>query len=68
VDAGETVGRALRNRTGVNEVFVSVGHGIDLATACRHVLDLAPSHRLPETTRAADRACRQALAAALRRG
>jgi deoxyribonuclease V len=68
VDRGDVVGRALRTQAGVNEVFVSVGHGIDLATAARHVLDLAPSYRLPETTRAADRACRRALGAALRRG
>jgi deoxyribonuclease V len=64
VDRGETVGRALRTQDGVKEVFVSVGHRIDLETACRHVLALAPRYRLPETTRAADRASRAALATA----
>jgi deoxyribonuclease V len=40
---GEVVGRALRTRTDVRPVFVSVGHRIDLDTACRHVLDLSPA-------------------------
>src|SRR3954451_22617517 len=30
VDAGETVGRVLRTRSGVRPVYVSTGHGIDL--------------------------------------
>ncbi|WP_443089299.1 endonuclease V [Yinghuangia sp. ASG 101] len=59
---GETVGAVLRTQHGVKPVFVSVGHGLDLATACRHVLALSPRFRLPETTRQADRACRDALA------
>ncbi|MGI5168232.1 deoxyribonuclease V [Spirillospora sp. CA-253888] len=62
VDGGEVVGRALRTRAGVKPVFVSVGHRIDLDTACRHVLALAPEYRLPETTRRADRLSRDALA------
>ncbi|WP_067828973.1 deoxyribonuclease V [Actinomadura kijaniata] len=63
VDGGEVVGRVLRTRDGVKPVFVSVGHRIDLDTACRHVLALAPEYRLPETTRRADRLSRDALAA-----
>ncbi|MCQ4080517.1 endonuclease V [Streptomyces sp. RB6PN25] len=63
VDAGETVGRVLRTQRGVKPVYVSVGHAIDLDTACRHVLALAPSYRLPETTRLADRLSRDALRA-----
>ncbi|WP_322751025.1 MULTISPECIES: endonuclease V [unclassified Frankia] len=63
VDGGDTVGRALRTQTGVKEVFVSVGHRIDLDTACQCILDLTPRHRLPETTRTADRLSRRALAA-----
>ncbi|GAA1544661.1 endonuclease V [Actinomadura kijaniata] len=63
VDGGEVVGRVLRTRDGVKPVFVSVGHRIDLDTACRHVLALAPDYRLPETTRRADRLSRDALAA-----
>ncbi|MEV0245400.1 endonuclease V [Nocardia sp. NPDC050712] len=62
---GEVVGRALRTRTGVKPVFVSVGHRIDLDTACAQVLALTPKYRQPETTRQADRLCRQALRSAL---
>ncbi|MFO7250096.1 MAG: deoxyribonuclease V [Actinomycetes bacterium] len=64
-DAGEVVGRALRTRTGVRPVFVSVGHRISLAAATELTLRLAPAYRLPETTRHADRLSRQALRAAL---
>lgn len=61
VDAGETVGAVLRTQTGVKPVFVSVGHRIDLDRACELTLALSPRFRLPETTRAADRACRDLL-------
>ncbi|SFC45109.1 endonuclease V [Streptomyces aidingensis] len=61
---GAEVGRALRTRAGVKPVFVSAGHRITLDAACAHVLHLAPRYRLPETTRLADRLCREALAAA----
>ncbi len=62
---GEVVGRALRTRRGVKPVFVSVGHLIDLDTACGQVLALTPRYRQPETTRQADHLCRQALRAAI---
>ncbi|AYF77622.1 endonuclease V [Nocardia yunnanensis] len=58
---GEPVGRALRTRTDVKPVFVSVGHLIDLDTACAQVLALTPEFRQPETTRRADRLCRDLL-------
>jgi deoxyribonuclease V len=58
IDAGETVGAVLRTQDGVKPVFVSVGHRMDLAGACELTLALSPRYRLPETTRAADRACR----------
>jgi deoxyribonuclease V len=61
VDEGETVGAVLRTQDGVKPVFVSVGHRMDLETACSLTLRLAPRWRLPETTRAADRACRDAI-------
>ncbi|GAA3347754.1 endonuclease V [Amorphoplanes nipponensis] len=61
VDAGQTVGAVLRTRDGVKPVFVSVGHRMDLDSACALTLALTPRFRLPETTRAADRACRDAL-------
>ncbi|PWI46043.1 endonuclease V [Streptomyces sp. ICBB 8177] len=62
IDGGEVVGRALRTQDGVKPVYVSTGHAIDLDTACRHVLALAPDYRLPQTTRLADRLSRDALA------
>ncbi|MEU0541661.1 endonuclease V [Nocardia sp. NPDC005978] len=58
---GDPVGRALRTRTGVKPVFVSIGHLVDLDTACDQVLALTPEFRQPETTRQADRLCRQLL-------
>ncbi|GII03848.1 endonuclease V [Planobispora takensis] len=61
---GEVVGRVLRTRDGVKPVFVSVGHRVDLDTACRNVLGLTPAHRLPETTRVSDRLSRAALSGA----
>ncbi|MDO3645534.1 endonuclease V [Nocardia mangyaensis] len=61
---GEVVGRALRTRDGVKPLFVSVGHLIDLDTACAQVLALTTGFRQPETTRRADRLCRAALRAA----
>ncbi|WP_446218488.1 deoxyribonuclease V [Micromonospora sp. IBHARD004] len=63
-DGGEVVGRVLRTRDGVKPVFVSVGHRMSLANAVDRVLALTPRYRLPETTRTADRLCRDALAAA----
>lgn len=62
-DGAEVVGRVLRTRDGVKPVFVSVGHRMSLANAVDRVLALTPRYRLPETTRTADRLCRQALAA-----
>ncbi len=61
VDAGEVVGAVLRTRDGVKPVYVSAGHRIDLAHACRLTLALTPRYRLPETTRRADRLSREAL-------
>ncbi|MFC9997493.1 endonuclease V [Nocardia sp. NPDC127526] len=58
---GDPVGRALRTRAGVKPVYVSVGHLIDLDTACAQVLALTPEFRQPETTRRADALCRQLL-------
>ncbi|MFE4830318.1 endonuclease V [Streptomyces sp. NPDC056672] len=60
-DDGEEVGRALRTQPDVKPVFVSVGHRVDLATACAHTLRLTPAYRLPESTRRADALCRRAL-------
>ncbi|MFF5210926.1 endonuclease V [Streptosporangium sp. NPDC000396] len=58
---GDVVGRVLRTRNGVKPVFVSVGHRVDLDTACSNVLALTPNYRLPETTRVSDRLSRKTL-------
>ncbi len=50
----EVVGVALRTQIGVNPLFVSIGHKIDLESAIEWVLKLCPNYRLPETTRQAD--------------
>ncbi len=61
-DGAQEVGRVLRIQPGVKPVFVSVGHRMTLDAACAHTLHLSPRYLLPETTRAADAACRRALA------
>ncbi|MBB0229695.1 endonuclease V [Streptomyces calidiresistens] len=60
----EVVGSALRTRRGVKPVYVSAGHRVGLAAARAHTFHLTRGFRLPETTRRADRACRDALARA----
>ncbi len=55
IHRGEEVGVALRTRTKVQPVYVSVGHKISLETAIKYVLECAPKYRLPETTRLADK-------------
>jgi deoxyribonuclease V len=61
LDGDDEVGAALRTQPNVKPIFVSVGHLIDLDTACAQVLALAPKYRLPETTRQADHLCRETL-------
>lgn len=60
-DGDDVVGRALRTQREIKPLFVSIGHRIDLDTACAQVLRLAPKYRQPETTRRADHRCREAL-------
>lgn len=55
----EVLGLALRTRSGVKPVFVSVGHRVDLESAAALVLACAPRFRLPEPIRAAHRAAHQ---------
>jgi deoxyribonuclease V len=58
VHAGEVDGAALRTRTGVRPVIVSVGHRVTLAAACSRVL-AASRFRIPEPLRAAHAAARR---------
>ncbi|RNL86814.1 endonuclease V [Halostreptopolyspora alba] len=62
VDGDEVVGRALRTRSGVRPVYVSIGHRVDLDGASDLVLRLAPRFRSPEPIRHADRLSRDVLA------
>ncbi len=53
VDRGETIGAALRTRSGVKPVYVSIGHKVDLEIAIDWVLQCCRGYRLPEPTRLA---------------
>ncbi|WP_046246706.1 deoxyribonuclease V [Hymenobacter terrenus] len=61
----EVLGLVLRTQTGINPLFVSVGHRVSLATAAQLVLAMSEAVRLPETTRQADKYAREALLAAI---
>ncbi len=63
VDKGETVGAALRTKDGVQPIFVSAGHKMDLETAVELTLRCGGRTRQPEPTRRA-----HLLVNALRRG
>ena len=54
MDKDEQVGFVVRTRHGVNPLFISVGHKIDLASAVRVVLAAGRGYRVPEPTRLAD--------------
>ena len=54
-DRDEIIGAALRTRTGVKPLYVSVGHRVCLETALRFVMSCVTKYRLPETTRWAHR-------------
>jgi len=54
-DHDEVIGAVVRTRSGVNPVYVSVGHRIDLQTSISWVLLCCTRYRLPETTRWAHR-------------
>ena len=53
LDKGELIGAALRTKSGVKPIYVSVGHRIDLASALRWVMKCCLGYRLPEPTRLA---------------
>jgi deoxyribonuclease V len=56
VDNEEVIGAVLRTRASVRPVYVSIGNGIDLASAVRLVLDCCRGYRLPEPARLAHQA------------
>jgi deoxyribonuclease V len=53
VDEGETIGAAVRTRDGVEPMYVSPGHRVDLASSIRIVLEATGKYRVPEPTRVA---------------
>jgi len=53
IDNGEIIGVALRTKTYVNPVYISIGHKIDLPTAIHWVMECCRGLRLPEPSRLA---------------
>jgi deoxyribonuclease V len=53
LDRGEVVGAALRTKSGVKPIYVSVGHKINLVSALEWVMKCCRGYRLPEPTRLA---------------
>jgi deoxyribonuclease V len=53
MDRGETIGMALRTKTEVKPVYVSIGHKLSLESAVGWVLKCCRGYRLPEPTRLA---------------
>ncbi len=54
VDAEETIGAVLRTRAGVQPIFISIGHRVDLESAVAVALACTDGHRIPKPTREAD--------------
>lgn len=54
IDNNEVIGQVLRTQNGINPLYVSIGHKVQLDTACKWVLHLCQQYRQPETTRMAD--------------
>ena len=52
---GRVVGTVLRTKDGVNPIYVSIGHRMDLRAAASLALRCVTRYRLPEPTRLADR-------------
>lgn len=53
-DEGQVIGAVVRTKDGVQPVFVSIGHKIDLAKAIELTLACGKGYRIPEPTRQAD--------------
>jgi deoxyribonuclease V len=52
-DGAEMIGAAVRTRTGVRPVYISIGHRVDLSSAIELVLGCADRYRIPEPLRRA---------------
>jgi deoxyribonuclease V len=55
-DNGEVIGAVLRTKTGVNPLYISTGHLIDLPSAVKWVTACCRGYRLPEPSRLAHQA------------
>lgn len=55
---GKIIGAAVRTKSGVKPLFISIGHKIDLPSAIHWVLQCCRGYRLPEPTRIAHLASR----------
>jgi deoxyribonuclease V len=55
-DEGEIIGAAVRTRSGVKPVYVSIGHRVDLPAAIHWVLACCRNYRIPEPLRLAHQA------------
>ena len=53
IDKGEVIGVALRTKTKVNPIYVSIGNKIDLPLAIHWVMECCRGYRLPEPSRLA---------------
>ncbi len=60
IHQGDTVGAAVRTRSGVQPVYVSVGHCVDLAAAVTWTLRCTSRYRIPEPLRQAHLTARRA--------
>ena len=60
IHQGDAVGAAVRTRTGVQPVYVSVGHRVDLAAAVTWTLQCTSRYRIPEPLRQAHLTARHA--------
>ena len=60
-DVNETIGAAVRTRTKVRPVFVSIGHRVNLPDSINFVLQTCKGYRLPEPIRLADQLSRKML-------
>jgi deoxyribonuclease V len=54
-DAGEVIGMVVRTRSGVQPVYVSIGHHMDLPSAVDLILRISPRYRVPEPVRRSHR-------------